>query len=199
LGCDDSRQNERSRVAYATLPLEMTLAPMPDRTISKSADPGDDQYLAAGSSASAKSASPAAEQDNHGPINENGRKLGNEPIDGDRLVGSYWCEFQAKDLPLGPFKLNRFGCRVIKDRDGVLRLRSSSGIASLKGTLTNLGATGFFINGNYKFPGNRLHFKTGMKESISKKVKYEGTGLGIMNEDRRDKKLFSFIMIKEYK
>jgi hypothetical protein len=177
-GCDHQPENELANAIRSSAPLELKLASMAIRPVIK---PGIAENI---------QTVPSKKR----PVNSNG-----EPIDDDALVGSYACEFQAKELPLGPFKLGRFGCRVIKDRDGVLHLTSSSGIASLAGMITKLGVAGFSFNGYYKFPGNRLHFNTTMAKNISTKIAYEGNGLGIMNENRRNKKFFSFIMIKEYK
>jgi hypothetical protein len=182
-GCDSRPENEIANAIYAPAPLEMKLASIVAGPVLR---PGITENV---------QSVPSKKR----PTNGNDKPSGSEPIDDAVLVGSYACEFHAKELPLGPFKLGRFGCRVIKDRDGVLQLISSSGIASLKGTITKLGVDGFSIIGNYKFPGNRLHFKTTMEKNIAKKVTYEGNGLGIMNENGRDKKFFSFIMIKEYK
>ena len=182
-GCDHQPENELANAIRSSAPLELKLASMAIRPVLKSGITENIQTV------------PSKKR----PVNSNGEPSAGKPIDDDALVGSYACEFQAKELPLGPFKLGRFGCRVIKDRDGVLHLTSSSGIASLAGTITKLGVAGFSFNGNYKFPGNRLHFKTTMAKNISTKIAYEGKGLGIMNENRRNKKFFSFIMEKEYK
>ncbi|MCP4198172.1 MAG: hypothetical protein GY762_13565 [Proteobacteria bacterium] len=182
-GCDSRSENELANAIHAPAPLEMKLASM---VAGSALRPGIVENVQLAPSKTR-------------PTKGNGKLSGGEPIDDDVLIGSYACEFHAKELPLGPFKLGSFGCRVIKDRDGVLQLISSSGIASLKGTITKLGAAGFSIIGNYKFPGNRLHFRTTMEKNIVKKATYKGNGLGMMNENGRDKKFFSFIMIKEYK
>jgi hypothetical protein len=182
-GCDPRPENELANAIHSPAPLELKLASMAISPVIKTGVAENIQTV------------PSKRR----PVNSNEEPSVSESIDDDGLVGSYACEFQAKELPLGPFKLGRFGCRVVKDRDGVLHLVSSSGIASLTGTITKLGVAGFSIIGNYKFPGNRLHFNTTMAKNISKKIVYEGNGLGIMNENRRNKKFFSFIMIKEYK
>ncbi len=135
------------------------------------------------------------------------RKSGGDSIDkplpgnktgGDELVGNYSCKLNSKDLPLGPFKLPGFGCRIFRANNGDLRIGPSSpGIAAIRGKIDNPTDTGFFIAGGYQFPGNKLSIKVRMKRKAGAKPEYAGKGRGMLNKDKSTKKEYTFEMKKK--
>jgi hypothetical protein len=125
------------------------------------------------------------------------KPLPGQKSEGDHLVGSYSCQLDAKGLPLGPFKLPTFGCRIFRKDDGSLNLGSSHGIASLRGTIQNPTSKGFFVVGGYKFPGNRLIVKARMVKRPGAGEVYMGKGRGSLNDDKKTKKQYTLTMTKQ--
>lgn len=120
-----------------------------------------------------------------------------ENDEGDALLGEYLCSLEAVGLPLGPFKLTPFGCRIFKEEDGALKLgRTSQGIASLQGDVGRPDPDGFHLTGVFKFPGNGLTIKTRMKRRPGAKGIYEGKGQGILNSGKEARKEFLLILTK---
>lgn len=116
---------------------------------------------------------------------------------GDALLGDYSCRIDSAELPLGPFELTPFGCRIFRAEDGALKLgRTSQGIASLRGDIRNPTEHGFFITGVFKFPGNGLTLKVKMELSPGEKVIYEGRGLGRLNSGDEIRKKFILTIIR---
>ncbi|MDJ0765910.1 MAG: hypothetical protein QNJ97_23200 [Myxococcota bacterium] len=121
-----------------------------------------------------------------------------KPIEGDALIGNYDCALDAKNLPLGPFKLPPVGCKIFRAEDGSLRIGpTSKGIASIKGSIQKPTEAGFFITGGYQFPGNRLNIKARMQRKPAAQVKYVGRGRGMLNDDKSTKKEYTLTMTKK--
>ena len=124
--------------------------------------------------------------------------LPGKEIEGDELVGNYSCVLDAKDLPLGPFKLPALGCRIYRADDGALKLGPTSrGIAGISGTIQNPKESGFYITGGYKFPGNELSLKVRMQKKQGAGVVYSGKGRGMLNTDKDTKKDYTLTMTKK--
>ena len=131
------------------------------------------------------------------PVGSAGRSSPVQSDDGAVLIGNYSCDLSAEDLPLGPFKLKGFGCRIFKTDDGVLRLgRTSKGLAGLQGEIRRPTENGFFLTGVFKFPGNGLTIATEMKLRQGGDVVYQGRGTGTLNSADGSRKSFELIMIK---
>ncbi len=117
---------------------------------------------------------------------------------GDELVGNYSCKLNSKGLPLGPFKLPAFGCRIFKADDGGLKLGPTSrSIATLRGTIKDSTAAGFFVIGGYKFPGNNLSIKARMQRKPGGKAVYSGKGRGMLNKDKSSKIQYTLTMTRQ--
>lgn len=118
---------------------------------------------------------------------------------GDELVGNYSCNVDAKGLPLGPFKLPAFGCRIYKSSDdGSLKVGpTAQSAASMNGSISDSTAAGFFIVGQYTFPGNKLGIKARMKLKPGGKVQYSGNGRGRLNDDKKTSINYSLVMTRK--
>jgi hypothetical protein len=116
---------------------------------------------------------------------------------GDELVGNYSCRVDGKGLSLGPLKLPEFGCRIYRADDGTLRLGPTSRSAtSIAGKVTDTKATGFFILGTFKFPGNKMDIKARMKrKGVSNE--FSGRGRGRLNDDKQNQIKYNLIMKKK--
>ncbi len=116
---------------------------------------------------------------------------------GDELLGNYACNMDLKGLklPLG-MKLPSFGCRIYRASDGTVKLGpSSQSVASLQGTIQDPKATGFFMVGGYKFPGNEFRVKTRM---IRKGAgTFSGAGRATLNDDKKTKVKYTLSMEKK--
>lgn len=115
---------------------------------------------------------------------------------GDELLGNYTCQMDIKGLklPLG-MKLPGFGCRVYKASDGTVMIGpSSQGVASLKGSISEPKATGFFIIGGYKFPGNEFSIKVRMLRKGA--GTFSGAGRASLNDDKKTKISYTLTMTK---
>jgi hypothetical protein len=124
--------------------------------------------------------------------------LPGKQTEGDELIGNYACVLDAKDLPLGPFKLPALGCRIYRADDGSLNLGPTSrGIAGIRGTIQNPTEAGFFVTGGYKFPGNELGIKVRMQRKPGAQVVYSGKGRGMLNDDKNTKKDYTLTMTKK--
>ena len=114
---------------------------------------------------------------------------------GDELVGGYTCQINSKKLQIGPIKLPPFGCRIYKSSDGTLRIGSTSqGAGSLKGTVQDQTAVGFFISGKYEMSGNSLQIKAKMK--LSGATQYVGNGRGRLNNDKKTQITYKLTMTR---
>ena len=116
---------------------------------------------------------------------------------GEELLGNYTCRLDSGELKIGPLKLPGFGCRIYKAGDGSLKVGSTAqGAASISGNLTNPTAAGFFIQGGYQLPGNKISLKARMVRSAGPKVQFKGNGRGTVNDDKSHKIEYSLTMVK---
>ena len=113
-----------------------------------------------------------------------------------KLPGTYSCEIRSSELPLGPFKLPRFGCRIFKDKSGVLVVKTSRGLASLNGMIRRTTEGGFKVIGHFRFPGHQLRINVQMTELPEKRGSFEGRAAGLLNTDKREFKNYWLLMAK---
>ena len=124
------------------------------------------------------------------------KPLPGEETGGDELLGNYTCQVDSKKLQLGPFKTPPFGCKIFKAGDGKLKVASSAeGAGSIKGSVTDSTAAGFFINGKYEVAGNNLKIRARMKRKDEKK--YVGRGRGRFNDDKANQINYKLTMTKK--
>lgn len=126
------------------------------------------------------------------------KPLPGETVSGDDLLGNYSCRLDSAELKLGPLKLPEFGCRIFKAQDGSLKVGSTaSGATSINGDVTSPTEGGFFIEGGYQLPGNKISLKTRMIKSGGEKAQFTGNGRGTLNDDKSHKIKYSLTMVKK--
>ncbi len=121
------------------------------------------------------------------------------PTDGSELIGNYNCKVDAQGLPIGPFQLPPFGCRIFKGNDGSLKVGSTgrAGAYRINGSVTNTTTKGFNISGRYTFPGNSLGIKARMIRKAAANPKFSGKGRGLLNNNASTKVKFTLTMDKQ--
>jgi hypothetical protein len=112
------------------------------------------------------------------------------------LIGTYSCELRSEELPLGPFVLPRFGCRIFKDKTGGLIVETIRGMASLDGMIRKTADGGFRVIGHFRFPGHQLRIDVEMSERSDKRGRYEGMAAGRLSSNKRKLKNYSLVMAK---
>jgi hypothetical protein len=124
-------------------------------------------------------------------------KLPGPETPGDELLGNYTCAFNVKGLPFG-LTPPPIGCSIGRNQkaDGSLVLRGSgSGDAKIRAPIAEHKASGFRIDGKYKFSGNGLTIGSCMKRKGA--GKFVGSGTGVLNKDKKNKVKYTLTMTKK--
>lgn len=122
-------------------------------------------------------------------------KLPGPETPGDELLGNYTCAFNVKGLPFG-LSPPPVSCSIRKASDGSLRVKRSGGDAgSFGGAIAEHKATGFRVDGNYKFSGNKLKVGACMRRKGT--GKFTGSGSGVLNGDKKNKLKYTLTMTKQ--
>ncbi len=196
LGCDTG-QPAPAPQAVQPAPLPQPIQPAPQPVAAPVAPPPT-PLMPVVDAEPEKPADDGARPRGKGKVDGIDKPLPGKATEGDELIGNYSCKLDAKGLPLGPFKLPEYGCRIFRADDGKLRLGPTSrSIASLRGEVQSPTQAGFFVVGGYKFPGNRLDVKARMKLKPGGKVVYSGKGRGTLNKDKSNKINYTLTMTRK--
>lgn len=110
---------------------------------------------------------------------------------GDEILGNYTCKFDV-DLPFG-MKPPAFDCALRRQGDGAIRIMPAGGAAALNGPVTETKTGGFRLDATWTYPGIKLRVGSCM---MRKGTGFQGSGQGILNDDKNKKTKFKLTMTR---